>query len=324
MPRKQSKQERFLEIAFVLICLGLCCLLYRVAGYKMIVLNLFYLPVLLSAFFLGRYRAGVLALLCVVAAATVTALDLNNFAAYTSPLAIALALTVWSAVLGLNAIIAGTLSDERSQKIEELHDAHVGVVEVLSQYLNSADPRLNDRASRISQLSEKVAACMRLSDKEKDDIRVAALLYDVGNIEITARVIRKAIGDLGHPSRNRAMEHTFQGSDLVQSLGSVLTGALPLLLDDGSCLEMEPPAEGASSAVESPIGARIIRTVRSYVMLLKHEAGAMSPREAIAVLKEDIDDEHHPAVLHALERVVLDASDGDAGRDQRSGRLVEV
>ena len=153
-----KKQRMRLELILIFVALATAALFCRMQGYKMVVLNLFYLPVLLSAFFLGRYRAGILALLCVVAAATVTALDLGNFAAYTSPLVIALALTVWSAVLGLNAIIAGTLSDERSKKIEELHDAYVGVVEVLSQYLNSADPRLNDRASRISDLSEKVAA----------------------------------------------------------------------------------------------------------------------------------------------------------------------
>jgi hypothetical protein len=323
MSSKPSKQERFLEITFVLICLGLCCLLYQVAGYKMVVLNLFYLPVLLAAFFLGRYRAGVLALLCVVAAATVTALDLNNFAAYTSPLAIGLALTIWSAVLGLNAVLAGTLSDERSRKIAELHDAYVGVVEVLSQYLNSADPRLNDRASKISQLSEQVADQMRLSDKERDDIRVAALLYDVGSIEITARVIRKAIGDLRSPSRIDAMEHTFQGSDLVQSLGSVMTGALPLLLGHGSCPDMEPTAEGASSSVEPPIGVRIIRTVRRYVMLLKQEATMGSPLGAIAALEDDIDGEHHPAVLHALKGVVFGASGTDGCKEERSGLAVK-
>ena len=44
-----------------------------------------------------------------------------------------LTLAIWSGVLGLASILTGTLSDERTAKITELHDAYVGVVEVLSR-----------------------------------------------------------------------------------------------------------------------------------------------------------------------------------------------
>lgn len=304
MSIEHSKQQRFLEIALIVICLALACVLYRVSGYKMVVLNLFFLPVVLGAFFLGRYRAGVLALFCVVLAAVATALDLANFAAYTSPLTIGLALTIWGGVLGLNAILVGTLSDERTQKITELHDAYVGVVEVMSRYLSSADPALNDRAGKVCALSQKVAARMKLSDKEMDDIRVAALLQDIENIEVTARVIRKAMCDLTHDKASGATEHTFHGSDLVQSLGSVLTGALPLLFDHGSCLDIDDDGGAVSAPTNSAMGAKVIRTVRSYLTLLSDDPGVTGPRDALAALQDDIDGEHHPAVLHALTQVV--------------------
>ena len=202
----------------------------------MVVLHLFYLPVVLAAFFLGRYRAGVLALLCAIGAAVVVTLDVTTLVAYNSPLVMWLALAIWSAVLGLAAILAGTLSDERTAKIAELHDAYVGVVEVLSRYLNSANPKANDQATGVALLSQKVAARMGLPDKEADNIRVAALLQDINHIDVTAKVIRKAMGDLKHNARANSAEHTFHGSDLVCSLGAVLTGAWPLLLDHGDCL----------------------------------------------------------------------------------------
>ena len=140
-------------------------------------------------------------------------------------------------MLGLTSILAGTLSDERMEKMEELHDAYVGVVEVLSRYLNSADPKANDQATRVSLLSQMVAAQMGLPDKAADNVRVAALLQDIKHIEVTAKVIRKAVGDLEHSNRPTMAEHTFNGSDLVFSLGTVLTGALPLLLDHSDCLD---------------------------------------------------------------------------------------
>ncbi len=175
MSRKNSEQQRSLEIILVLICLALCGLLYRVGPHRTVVLNMFYLPVVLAAFYLGRYRAGILALLCVICAAVITALDLNALAVSTTPLAFGLALTIWGAVMGINSLLVGTLSDERMDKIKELHDAYVGVVEVLARYLNSADPKVCDRTATMAHLSQEVAAQMRLSDKEIDDVRVTTL-----------------------------------------------------------------------------------------------------------------------------------------------------
>ena len=97
MSRKTSIQERFLEIALILVCVALCVLLHQIGAYRMVVLNLFYLPVVLAAFFMGRYQAGVLAVFSVILAAVVMALDLGNISTYSSPVVIGLALTTWAA-----------------------------------------------------------------------------------------------------------------------------------------------------------------------------------------------------------------------------------
>jgi hypothetical protein len=304
MSRKKPEPEVYLEIILILACLGLCCLLYRVGPCRTVVLNLFYLPVVLAAFYLGRYRAGILALLCVICAAVVTALDLNTLAAFTTPLAVGLALTIWGAVMGITSLLVGTLSDERSGKIKELHDAYVGVVEVLARYLNSADPKVCDRTAKVAQVSQEVAAHLRLSDKEIDDVRVAALLQDIENIEVTAKVIRKAVGDLAQPGRKGLLEHTFHGSELVQSLGSVITGALPLLAGRGDCLDFGEEEAGSHAAAERSFGAHIIQAARDYVTLLYRDP-SMGPQEAIVALESGCAGDHHPAVIHAIKQVAL-------------------
>jgi hypothetical protein len=309
MSRKESSQQRFLEIALVLICVALCWLLFIIGAYRMVVLHLFYLPVLLAAFFLGRYRAGVLALLCAVGAAVVVSVDVTTLVSFNSSVVIWLALAIWSAVLGLAAILAGTLSDERTAKIAELHDAYVGVVEVLSRYLNSTDPNTNDQATRVSLLSQKVAARMGLPIHEADNIRVAALLQDINHIEITAKVIQKAMGDLQHADRPNMAEHTFNGSDLVCSLGAVLTGTWPLLLDHGDCLGQPQLADGILVPGPAALGASIIHTVKRYVTLAHGESRLVDPSEVIDALRDDLDGDHNPAVVRALEWVVLRSDD---------------
>src|SRR5215469_13036464 len=150
MRRKQDRGlQHTLEIMLLVVVVGLACLFYQVQGYKLVVLNLFYLPVVLCAFFLGTYRAGILAVFSVTAASIVTVTNMDGFATFFSPLMIGLVVTVWGAVLGL----VGTLSDERKAKTAELHEAYIGVVEVLSRYLQSANARLKARSIRVAELS---------------------------------------------------------------------------------------------------------------------------------------------------------------------------
>lgn len=306
-PRNDARSERLLEVMLVFTTLGLACLLYSTSGLKLMVLNLFFLPVVLAGFYLGRYRAGVLALLAVVSASIVVVSDLGHFTGYTNPLMIAVALMLWGATLGLTSLLVGTLCDERDNKALEAHEAHVGVVEVLAKYLQSANPVLQDRALKVAQVAEKVARKMRLSTKEIDDMRVAALLMDIENIEITARVIRKAVDEL---EDGKALEpRTFNGTELVQSLGATLKGAFPLLLSQGTS-----DASGYNS-VNTPFGARIIRTARAYVQLTTSSwngAQRLSPRNAIDELRCDVEADHHPAVLHALEEVTAGGSGSGA------------
>ncbi len=317
---KNSTAARTIELMLVLTTVALACVLYKTAGSKLIVLNLFFLPVVLSGFFLGRYRAGVLALLSVISASVIVAGDLANFSPVTSPTVIGLSVMLWGAVLGLTAILVGSLSDERTEKIVELHEAHVGVVEVLSHYLQSADPRLKDRAHRVARISQDVAELLKLTKREIEDIRVASLLCDMEHIEITARVISKAVDDLEEPSRGAA-ERTFQGRELVDSLGPVLTGAIPLLLTpDADIPGTEQPASSNSLI---PLGAQIVRTVRDYDAILGGRWGhdSITAGEAIEELRSDGEGRHHPMVLDALERLQHDVL-ASSTPDEAKQRLV--
>ena len=106
MKSEDPKAQHVLEIFLTLIAVGLTVMLYLAVGHKITVLNLFYLPVILAGFFLGRYRAGILAFFCVISASAVIVLDLNNFATFTSPVAAILAVMIWSAVFGIGGPVS--------------------------------------------------------------------------------------------------------------------------------------------------------------------------------------------------------------------------
>ena len=304
-----TKDRRILEVMLIVVTVGMTYLLFRMGGYKMVVLNLFYLPIVLSGYFLGRTSAGVLALFSVLAVTITTTLDSTGFAAYSSPITMGLALTVWAAALGLTALLVGTLCDERAKTVEELHAAYVGVVEVLSRYLQSANPRIKARSTRVAELSQAVAEEMKLSRKEVNDVRVGALLHDLGNVEITTHVLAKAVDALeANCTKNNS--YTFSGSDLVRSLGSVLSGAMALLLSQDDAARECLATEDYRTSGEIPLGAKIIRTVRVYDSLTEDApTGArVTPQDAIQELRKDISGGHDPEVLDNLERHVRRAA----------------
>lgn len=300
---KNKREQHIMEGMLILVAIGLAVLTYEMEGYKMVILNLFYLPVIVSAFFLGRYRAGVLAVFCVIATSMATVLELEGFAGYNSPVAVGLAVTIWGAILCLTAILVGTLSDERALQATELHDAYVGVVEVLSKYLQGGNQQLKARTARVAALSQEVALEMRLSAKAIDDVRVAALMQDLGKIEVTTRVISKAVDSL-ESKNNKSELYSFHGTDLVHSLGMVLRGAIPILLSQDSLLPSSMAPE--ETVADAPIGAKIIRAVRAFDGLTATGLGGqvLSAEEAIKEMRRDRGAAYDPDVLGAIERVV--------------------
>ena len=288
-----------LEMFLIAISIALAGLLVVVENYQIIILNLFFLPVVLAGFFLGRYRAGVLAFFSVITASVVIWSDIESFAEFQSPVSIALAVTIWGAILGITTIMIGSLSDELSRKMVEAQEAHVGVIEVLSQYLHGVNPKTNHRSTRIAGLSEKVAKSLKLPQHEVDNIRLAALLADVENIEITARVIRKAVGsldNLGSPND----ENTFCGTDLVNSLGEVLSGVVPILLEVEKIESSQEFEE-----LETNIGAEVVRLVRKYDELMNEPwSMATTAEEAIMEIKGEIEECYNPAAVYSLEKLV--------------------
>lgn len=294
------REKRVFEIMLLALILGMSTLFYVLDRHGMLALHLFFLPVILSGYFLGRLSAGILSLfsvLTVTIAATVLA---PRFQGYDTPVTIGLALAMWAAALGMTALLMGTLCDERAKTLDELHRAYVGVVEVLFKYLQSSNPRTKARSIMIAELSEATALEMRFTRKQADDIRVAALLRDLESVEVTTQMISRAVDTLeSSPTRQTK---TFLGTDLVHSLGVVLESALPLIVGQNDDVR-ECLADGCAADVSAPMGAEIISTVRSYVRLTSGDSGpaGIAPAEAIKQLKQ----EGRPViVLQAIARAI--------------------
>jgi HD-GYP domain-containing protein (c-di-GMP phosphodiesterase class II) len=301
-----SRERSILEIMLMIVVIGMTYLLIRMGGYKAVALNLFFLPIVLSGYYLGRAHAGVLAFFTALLVTIATIMDSTGYAAYVSTFTMGLALIVWAGVLGLTALLVGTLCDERAAKADELHEAYISVVEVLSKYLQSGNPRVKARSVRTAEISQMVADELGLPQQHVDDVRVGALLWDLENVEVTTKLLRRAVDVL--EEQPAFHENTsFLGVDLVHSLAEVLRGAVPLVLTQEDDPDAGSIAGGvASPRTEVPLGARIIRLVRLFDSRTSASASDSGPGalQTVADLRKTVSDKVDREVLDALGRVV--------------------
>ena len=105
---------RNLELIFILIIAFLVLLLFFFIPYKFAFLNLFYLPVLLAAYFLGK-RKSLLASLHIILLVALTALIRPEW--FTSPgikLSTMVMISIWGGFLVLTSVIIGSLQERVS------------------------------------------------------------------------------------------------------------------------------------------------------------------------------------------------------------------
>jgi putative nucleotidyltransferase with HDIG domain len=213
-------------------------------------------------------------------------------------------LIAWGGFLGLNALLMGTLSNQRAQAMVELREAHVGIIEILSKYLNAADQYTKSHSMRVADLAQAIAEKMRLKPAVVENIRVGALLHDIGKVEISTRLIQKA-AELDTEERNEIDAHTVLGADLVGSLGTILDGAIPVIKHHHDHYSPDSKQSGLHGDA-IPVGARIVSVADAYDAIVTDRPyrRGRTPEEAVTIIRSAAGTQFDPKVVEAFERVM--------------------
>lgn len=301
----RSLSDKWFELLLVTIILGVTLIAHFLLRATPIIVHFFYLPVIVAAHYLGRRMACTMATFVVL---VVTIFTFANPTRYTmaldSPVTIGMAVIAWGGFLGLNALLVGTLSDQRVQHIRELREAHVGIIEILSKYLQAADLYTKSHSMRVADLSEAIATEMGLKQAEIEDIRVGALLHDIGKVEISTRLIQKAAA-LDQGEQQEMQQHTVRGAELVRSLGTILDNAVPIIMHHHDHYSADSKREGAHGDA-IPIGARVVAVADAYDAIITdrpYRRGRTS-LEAMEIIRAGAGKQFDARVVVAFERVM--------------------
>ena len=295
--------NNFEDITILVVLVSVMTISYLIDE-KMMMLNFYYLPVLMAGYFIGK-RASVL--VAVFSVLTVAFFSVLNFEAFDGGRGIAYlasGLAGWSGFLLLTSYIVGVLYEQKQKQLDELQQAYVGILEILVKYLESTDRYTKGHSERVAEHSMDIAIAMQLPRNEVENIRVAALLHDIGKVEISANLIGKA-ASLSQDEMKQVAEHSTKGANILHSVGGVLKEAIPIVLEHHKHYsEIEAPANGGSHS--RSIGVSIVSVADSFDAMVTDRPyrKGMQPWQAMEEIRRCAGEQFHPEVVEVFESVL--------------------
>ena len=273
---------------------------YLVASERM-VLSFYTFPTLLSAYAYGRRHATLTAFASVlivvlmtmyrpvlVAPNQVAALWLDRW----------LDVTTWGSMLVLTGYLMGTLYDHRNAQIRELRETYDGVLMLLRHFI-SKDKYTENHSYRVSVYAARIAGRLHMTADRIEDVRAAALLHDIGKLEISRELLYKA-ARLTKDEFEQVQRHVDKGVDFLESVGGSLRRVLPIILAHHD--KFDGTGYHPLSGEGIPLEARVISVADVYDALTSDRPyrKAMSPFDAKEILLKGNGTDFDPRVIDAF------------------------
>jgi putative nucleotidyltransferase with HDIG domain len=284
------------EAALVLLLVASLLFIQSFVVHKFAFLLFYFIPVLLAGFYLSARHAVFTAVLAAGLVTYVTLLDPFGSQAASGTAGANPGfwpLLTWASFLVIAGALVGRLQEKNQAQVAQLREAYVGIIQILTKYLEAADIHTKSHSERVATLAGVLADRMELAPHEVQNVWTAALLHDIGKAEVV-QLIRKAASLEPH-EKVKVDAHVELGAQLLLTTGSVLRDAVPLVLE-----HHRPYQDGADGI---PIGARIIAVADAYDAIVSDRPyrQGRSHWEAVQILEDAAGRQFDPAVVRALK-----------------------
>ncbi len=276
---------------------------------KLAFLNFYYLPVLVSGYVLGRKMSFLTSIFCVALVAFTAVNNPDLFDAQNRGLLLVTDLMIWGGFLILAGYVVGTLYEQKEKKIHEIKNAYVGVLEILAKYLESFDRYTKSHSLRVADYATSIAIAMQLPRHQVENIKVAALLHDIGKIEISSDLIKKAAA-LTDEEKKEVDTHPQKGMELLSMVGGVLKEAMPIV-EAHHTYFVEVGSSDKERSKQVPLGARILAVADSFdAMVTDRPYRKGKPHwEAMEELERFAGTQFDPQVVEAFKSVYAEKAE---------------
>ncbi len=150
---------------------------------------------------------------------------------------------------------------DNAKLYEELKRTFLDTSEALAEAIEQRDPYTGGHTRRVLNYSVAVAREMNLSEEEIENLKLAAILHDIGKIGVEDRILRKQ-GPLNEEEFESMKKHPEIGAEIIKRISS-LKGVIPGILYHQERYDGKGYPSGAKDG-EIPLSARIIAVCDTF------------------------------------------------------------
>jgi putative nucleotidyltransferase with HDIG domain len=288
------------ELWLLLSLFGIAALINFLIASHSVMLNFYVLPTIFSAYFYGRRHAVSTAVASILIIVILAHINSTLFAssAFTLEGERWFSVAAWGGSLILMAIAMGTLYEKDKVKLRELRETYHGVLMILRQFI-AKDQYTQNHSYRVAIFATRIAGEMGFGEERIEDVRAAALLHDIGKLDISRELLYKA-ARLTEEEYHEMRQHVSKGIGFLEPVGGSLRRVLPIILFhhehyDGSGYEEK-------SGDDIPLEARILAVADAYDAIVSdrpYRKGS-APFEAKEIIEKRSGIDFDPQVVKAF------------------------
>jgi putative nucleotidyltransferase with HDIG domain len=329
--------ENIERISVLIVLLGIG-IIHFLAPDKLPFLSFYYLPVLLAASACGRRTALLVSLLAVflialyavavpsrfsvniadgveqlqkakVAAAPASRISEIEKEIREHKFNLHFSLVAWGSFLILAAVTVGTLYEQKERQAEELKQAYIGILEMLTKCLECTDQHVLGHSQRVAELGVEIARELGLSDSAVEKVRVGGLLHDIGKVDVSVKALQKSVA-LSEEERQEIALHPVRGAEILQSAEVVLRDVIPIVrlhhervqAEQGEIAEL--PGVKLDREMTLSIGTIAVADAYDAIVSDRPYRSGKLPWQAVQEIEANAGTQFHPEVVEAFKKVI--------------------
>jgi hypothetical protein len=281
--KKVLSGKQFETVLAIIIVLAII-LTGILVHYKFYLLNFFFIPVIFSGYYLGRKRAILIALACVLLEVLYLVFSSRVFGAvFEFGQDELIFLISWALFLVATGWIVGLLSEKREKELFDLKKAYVGILSIVLKYLELGEEGKSN-AEKVADLAGKIAAVLEMNKAAVENVKSAALLSDIQELENFLPLLTGTTAFIQEESFSQ-MQFSDREKIMLKTAALILSEVQPLL-QSYNVHYRQKAGELEKSLQSIPVEASIIALAELYVKLSRQGRVKVGPEEISSL--EDI------------------------------------
>jgi putative nucleotidyltransferase with HDIG domain len=197
---------------------------------------------------------------------------------------------------------------ERLEQVQALSTAYRGTALLLGDVVEADDHYTGSHSRDVVDLSLAVADAMRLDSARRRDVEFAALLHDVGKIQVPKHIINKQ-GPLDGEEWDVIRRHTIDGELMLRKVGGTLSNVGRIVRSSHERFDGQGYPDGLAGD-KIPLEARIVSVCDSFSAMTTDRPyrAALSIGQAVSELHACAGTQFDPQVVDAISRLLGNAA----------------